>query len=71
MAKPSSLTVHFRIAFPTTGYYGAEHVTGTLTTGTCNTDTTTTVLLVICTPVAPLQGTVAPTGSGTIYSPPS
>ena len=66
MAKQSSITVHLRIAFPTTGYYGVAHLTATLQTGTCHTLTTTTVLLVRCTAVAPLEASIAPTASGAI-----
>ena len=59
MAAPSALTVHFRIAYPTPGFYGYQKVTVKLFTGTCTAGTITT-----CTPVAPLSGSAAPTGSG-------
>ena len=59
LAAGSPLTIHFRISYPKTGYYGAEKVTATLYTGTCTSATK-------CTAVAPLTGAVAPAGSATV-----
>jgi Big-like domain-containing protein len=71
MTKGSSLVIPFRIAFPTSGYYGVQKVTATLDTGTCNTITTTTVILVHCTATAPLTGSVSPSGTASITVLPS
>ena len=71
LATSHSLLIHLRVAFPTAGFYGVQNVGATLSTGTCTTLTTTTTILVRCTAVAPLEGTVAPSGSGTITVVPS
>jgi Big-like domain-containing protein len=69
LAAGATLTINFRIAYPTATlegfpYGGTQKVTGTLSTGTCS-PTTTTPTTMRCTTVAPLTGTKAPVGSGT------
>ena len=66
MTKGSSSVIPFRIAFPTSGYYGIQNLKATLNTGTCTTLTTTTLILVRCTATAPLTGNVSPSGTASI-----
>ena len=66
LATSHSLTIHFRIAYPTAGYYGVQQVTAVLNTGTCTSLTTTTTIITRCTAVSPLEGTIAPKATAAI-----
>ncbi|MGC1580133.1 MAG: Ig-like domain-containing protein, partial [Candidatus Acidiferrales bacterium] len=64
LASSASLTIHFRVSYPASGYYGVQKVTATLFTGSCSSATS-------CTAVSPLSGGAAPTGSATVAVVPS
>ncbi|MGH9090858.1 MAG: Ig-like domain repeat protein, partial [Acidimicrobiales bacterium] len=75
MAAGRSITVPLRIAYlktsvhPTYGVYGTQTITATLSTGTLIkvvTTTTPTTFTIEVTAVAPLDGTVAPSGTATV-----
>ena len=67
LAAGASTTIHLRVAYPASGYYGVQTLTGTVSTGTCATSSGT----VSCTAVSPLSGTAAAVGTGSLVVIPS